>query len=183
MLNKKGAGDGLSWFMGTIVVFLIVIIFTVFYLATGSVKRVSVETAELGENYYDNLFSQRVSGYLVNYDIDDLEKGRFPYYVHFKDDKGKIGMTILMEEFNGANPTKKVMPIFGGDYDGFFSLRGEYLFNVNGVEIIPSGENSLRMGEKIIEMPLDILKSPVYFFPSGKVGTAKFRLNIVEVKK
>jgi len=177
--NKKGAGDGFSWFVGTMVIFFIVLIFVVIYSTMGISKKVDVTvSADMKGAYFDNLLRQRMSGYFINYGIDGPNKGNLSYYFNNNDWKSVYSFLWTFNRnvlgFVNSYSTRNFMGLLFEDKYGNFC---------SGKETIVDYSTGHAVFERII--PGYIFESPIYFFRDNNKQNEKFwflhQLNIEEV--
>lgn len=164
--SKKGAGDGFAWFVATVVIFFIVILFIGVYSIAGLAKKVDVTvSSDIKGAYFDNLFRQRMSGYFINYGIDMGDKGNFSYYIYSGDGKGlKPFIDNFCVKTFGSKEYMKLMFLMKDDYPGGFEEVTYY--------------QNLDMGVGFMEtrIPLYFFDAPIYFSIDWKTHVEKFWL-------
>lgn len=76
-INKKAAGEGFSWLVGTVIILIIIFISIVAYSAFIKGKNLTIDDSSDGYRFYDDLALQRIVGYTINYGIESNSVGNF----------------------------------------------------------------------------------------------------------
>jgi len=106
MLNKRAAGEGISWVVGLIAI-LMIIVFSIIAYKVGHIgeKPITLDLSS-GEGYASEL--QRIGAYVVSSDFNSSEKGKIlsEIYSNVKEEKDYLGNY-------GFNPQQIGMKIAG----------------------------------------------------------------------
>lgn len=163
-INKKAAGEGFSWLVGTVIILIIIFISIVAYSAFIKGKNLTIDDSSDGYRFYDDLALQRIVGYTINYGIESNSVGNFNRIIALHD--------VLHDSFSYAlgKDTLSGNIVFSyTKYEGDRDYRYAHFFFGTDGYLIVSKQGSMPPSKNVNEY------YPVYF--SDKKILSFFILN------